>query len=153
MKYSFRVRSAYLDWWFWNSPNAEHAQKIGYSLAELSRKLVTWWSIMREDWSQVGWACAKTSSVHHVHFQSFLLSSSCQPFLCPLLPSLNNLLCPVSPFSRLCSLAEVLCTLSHVICPLSPNLLHWAYARPYCATPDPTELRRTLEDNLPGYEK
>ncbi len=57
---------------------------------------------MREDWSQVGWACAKTISVHHVHFQCFLLSSSCHLFQCPFLSSLFNVPCPCLPSSVPC---------------------------------------------------
>ncbi len=97
-------------------------KKIGYSLAELSRKLVTWWSIMREDWSQVGWACAKIISAHHVHFQSFPLfpqppiplSSSPVPVLrstvCPCLMSLYLVFRPMFPVFPLfpCLLSSVL---------------------------------------------
>ncbi len=74
--------------WVVISHYAEHARKlitrwlsmceIGCSLAENARKLVTRWLSLHEN--HFGAPCA---------FSEFFLSSSCHPFLCPLLPSLS----------------------------------------------------------------
>ncbi len=82
------------------------------------------------------WACAKIcySLAEHMEnhfgashaFSESSLSSPCHPFLCPILMSLYNFLCPLSnvfvfchpsymsPVLCLCSLSPVLCPLSHV---------------------------------------
>jgi len=63
--------------------------KVGYSLAEHARKLVTHWLSMRKYWLFAGWAFAKIISAHHVHYciRVFPLSP-CHPFLCPPSPVL-----------------------------------------------------------------
>ncbi len=71
-----------------------------------------------------------------MHIQSFFLCSLCHPFLCTLLPSLSNVLCPLSYVSVPClssyvpsitslflafrplSYVSRLCSLSPVPCPL-----------------------------------
>ncbi len=77
--------------------------------SEHERKMITRWLSMHENWLLAGSACAKISyslaeharklvtrwlSLHENHFGArafleFFLSSSCPPFLCPLLPSLS----------------------------------------------------------------
>jgi hypothetical protein len=65
-------------------------------------------------------------------FSEYSLSSHCHPFRCPLLPSLSNVLCPLShvfllclhpmfPALCLCSLSPILCFLSHVSVPCLPS--------------------------------
>ncbi len=46
--------------------------------------------------------------LYTVHF--LVLSSLCQPFICPLLPSLSNFLCPLSNVFVLCLPSYVPCT-------------------------------------------
>jgi hypothetical protein len=135
---TFRVCSAYFDWWFWNGlwfplmPSyAEHAQK-----------LVTRWLSMRGNWLLVGWACTKIGYLlaeqsrkslrRTTCISKFFLSSSCHPFFSLLLPSLSNFLCPLSHVFVLClpsyvpcltslSLSPILCPLSHVSVPCLPS--------------------------------
>jgi hypothetical protein len=58
---------------------------------------------MHKNWLLSGWAYAKIISVRHMHFQSSL-------FLCPLLPSLSNIQCPLSHVS---ALSPILCLLNY----------------------------------------
>ncbi len=114
------------------------------SYAEHARKLVTRWLSMRENWLLFDWYAHKlvTSKLYTWEnnfcaqraFSEFFLSSSCHPFLCPLLPSLSNFLCPLffcslSPSLGPLSYVSVPCLLSYVPClmalllvfrPLSP---------------------------------
>jgi hypothetical protein len=90
------------------------------------------WMSMRKNWLLVGWACAKIGFSQAEHMRkSFwpttcmlrvFLSSSCHPFLCSLLPSLSNVLCPLSEVFALCLLAYVPCLMSLFLVyrPLSP---------------------------------
>ncbi len=97
--------------------------KIGYLLVEHVRKLVPRWLSMCEN-----------HLAHHVHLQNFPLFPF-YPFLCPLLLSLSNVLCPLShvfvlclpsylPFLCLCSICSMspfICPLSHVSVPCLPS--------------------------------
>jgi hypothetical protein len=70
-----------------------------------------------------------------MHFQSFSSLPLCHPFLCPLLPSLSDVLSPfshvsvlsltslyfVSSLLHICSLSPVLCHLSHISVPCLPS--------------------------------
>jgi hypothetical protein len=51
-------------------------------------------------------------------FRVFFLCSSCHLFLCPLLPSLSNVQCPLSHVS---ALSPILCLLSYVSVPCLPS--------------------------------
>ncbi len=108
--------------------------KIGYWLAEHTRKLFTCYLNIRKN------HCGAARA-----FSEFFLSSPCHPLLSLLIPSLSNVLWPLShdfvlclssyvpftslflvsrplsPLSRLCSLSPVLCPLSHVSVPCLPS--------------------------------
>ncbi len=127
--------------WVLISPYAEHV-----------RKLVTWWLSMRKNRLLVNWGCMKIgySLAEHVQkfvtrwlsmrenhfgapsaFQRFSSLPLCQQFLCLLLPSLLDVLCPLSHIFVLSLMSFGLCLPSYVPClmnlflgylPLSPVL-------------------------------
>jgi hypothetical protein len=66
---------------------------------------------MRENCLFASLANEKLILTHHVHFQSFL-SSPCHSFLCPLLPFMSNVLCPLSHVFVLCLPYYVPCLMS-----------------------------------------
>jgi hypothetical protein len=108
-------------------------EKIGYWLAEHAQKSVTHWLSMSENWLFVGWACAKIGcwladpyakiiSFHSPHaFSEFFLCSPFNLVLCPFVPSLSNVICPLSHVSVPClpSYDPYLTSLLLVFLPLS----------------------------------
>ncbi len=138
--------------------------KVGYSLAEYARKLITRRLSMRENWLLVSRAYAKIgySLAEHtqnsfgrtVCFSEFFLSRiPCHPFLCPLIPSLSNVL--FSPLSRLCTLSPILCPLSYVSVPCFPSSVPclMALLLVSCPLPGPvlTALLPVLRPLYPVY--
>jgi hypothetical protein len=99
---TFRICSAYFPWCVWNGLWFPLVLNMRENCLLVSWKCLKNWLLVGwecANWLLVGWACAQKLVTRKLSirenfgalraFSEFFLSSSCHPFLCPLLPSLH----------------------------------------------------------------